>query len=78
MTQRGLRVLEENKTFFGKITNTITKLLIPTKVGINGLLILAKRNNVLKAFENYIDEENEDETNKKEILHVWSVFGINR
>ena len=35
MTQRGLRVLEENKTFFGKITNTITKLLIPTKVGIN-------------------------------------------
>ncbi len=68
MTQRGLRVLEENKTFFGKITNTITKLLIPTKVGINGLLILAKRNNVLKAFENYIDEENEDETNKKEIL----------
>ena len=68
MTQRGLRVLEENKTFFGKITNTITKILIPTKVGINGLLILAKRNNVLKAFENYIDEENEDETNKKEIL----------
>ena len=68
MTQRGLRVLEENKTFFGKITNTITKLLIPTKVGINGLLILAKRNNVLKAFENYTDEENEDETNKKEIL----------
>ena len=68
MTQRGLRVLEENKTFFGKITNTITKLLIPTKVGINGLLILAKRKNVLKAFENYTDEENEDETNKKEIL----------
>ena len=68
MTQRGLRVLEENKTFFGKITNTITKLLIPTKVGINGLLILAKRNNVLKAFENYTDEENEDETNKKERL----------
>ena len=68
MTQRGLRVLEENKTFFGKITNTITKLLIPTKVGINGLLILAKRNNVLKAFENYTDEENEEETNKKEIL----------
>ncbi len=68
MTQRGLRVLEENKTFFGKITNTITKLLIPTKVGINGLLILTKRNNVLKAFENYTDEENEDETNKKEIL----------
>lgn len=68
MAERGLRVLENNKTFFGKITNTITKLLIPTRVGINGLLILTKRNNVLKAFENYTNEDNNDETNKKEIL----------
>lgn len=68
MAERGLRVLEADKTFFGKITNTITKLLIPTKVGINGLLILTKRNNVLKSYENYVDEDNNDETNKKEIL----------
>lgn len=68
MAERGLRVLENNKTFFGKITNTITKLLIPTRVGINGLLILTKRNNVLKAFENYINEDNNDETNKKDLL----------
>lgn len=68
MAERGLRVLEADKTFFGKITNTITKLLIPTKVGINGLLILTKRNNVLKAYESYTDEENNDETNKKDIL----------
>lgn len=68
MAERSLRVLGENKTFFGKITNTITKLLIPTKVGINGLLILTKRNNVLKAYENYTNEDNHDETNKKEVL----------
>ena len=68
MAERGLRVLEADKTFFGKITNTITKILIPTRVGINGLLILTKRNNVLKAYENYTDEDNNDETNKKEIL----------
>lgn len=68
MAERGLRVLQADKNFFGKITNTITKLLIPTKVGINGLLIMAKRNNVLKAYENYIDDENNDETNKREIL----------
>ena len=55
MTQRGLRVLEADKTFFSKITNSITKLLIPTKVGINGLLISAKRNNVLKAYEKLIE-----------------------
>ena len=68
MAERGLRVLEQDKTFFGKITNTITKLLIPTRVGINGMLIHAKRNNMLKAFENYTNEENHDETNKQEIL----------
>ncbi len=68
MAERSLRVLETNTTFIGKLTNSITKLLIPTRVGINGLLILTKRNNILKAFENYIDENNNDETNKKEIL----------
>lgn len=68
MAERSLRVLQTNTTFFGKITNTLTKLLIPTKVGINGLLILAKRNNVLKAYENYTNEANNDETNKKEEL----------
>ncbi|MBO5478393.1 MAG: hypothetical protein J6A04_01545 [Clostridia bacterium] len=68
MAERGLRVLEQEKTFFGKITGTITKLLIPTKVGINGLLIHAKRSNMLKAFENYENEDNHDETNKKEVL----------
>ena len=68
MTERGLRVLPQEKTFFGKVTNTITKLLIPTKIGINGLLIYAKRSNMLKAFANYTNEENHDETNKKEML----------
>lgn len=68
MAERSLRVLETNTTFIGKLTNSITKLLIPTKVGINGLLILTKRNNILKAFENYNDENSNDETNKKEIL----------
>ncbi len=68
IAERSLKVLQTNKTFFGTITNTITKLLIPTKVGINSLLILTKRNNILKAFENYTDENNNDETNKKEEL----------
>lgn len=68
MANRSLRVLQTNKTFFGTITNTLTKLLIPTKVGLNSILILTKRNNILKAFDNYTDENNNDETNKKEIL----------
>lgn len=57
MEERSLRVYQE-KTFFSKISNTITKLLIPTKIGINGMLISIKRNNALKSFEQYRESEN--------------------
>ncbi len=61
MEERSLRITGADKTFFNKITNTLTKLLIPTKIGINGMLISMKRNNVIKAFENYkINNENYD------------------
>lgn len=68
MTEKSLRVLPAEKTFFGKITNTLTKLLIPTKIGINGMLISAKRSNLIKAYENYINEDNIEDGAKKEQL----------
>lgn len=67
MEERSLRIYQE-KTFFSKITNTITKLLIPTRIGINGMLISIKRNNALKTYEAYINRNNiEDETKKEAI-----------
>ena len=66
MEQRSLKVLDTNKTFFTKISTTISKLLIPTKVGINGLLISMKRNNVLKAYEVYTENKENDDGAKKE------------
>ena len=45
MEERSLRITGADKTFFNKITNTLTRLLIPTKIGINGMLISIKRNN---------------------------------
>ena len=45
MEERSLRITGTDKTFFNKITNTLTRLLIPTKIGINGMLISMKRNN---------------------------------
>ena len=68
MEERSLRITGADKTFFNKITKTITKMLIPTKIGINGMLISMKRNNILKAFENYISENenyDKDELEKK-------------
>ncbi|MCI9063395.1 MAG: hypothetical protein HFJ17_02165 [Clostridia bacterium] len=55
--EKSLKITGANKTFINKLTNTISKLLIPTKVGINGLLISVKRNNLLKAFDRYYDED---------------------
>ena len=61
MEERSLRITGADKTFFNKITNTLTRLLIPTKIGINGMLISIKRNNLLKAFEAFaIENENYD------------------
>ena len=68
MEERSLRIVGADKSFFNKITNTLTKILIPTKIGINGMLISIKRNSLIKAFENYNAENenyNKDELEKK-------------
>lgn len=66
MEERGLKVLEADTTFFNKITNTLSKLLTPTRVGINSILINMKRNNVLKNYEQFIQLTDNDDENKKE------------
>ena len=68
MEERSLRITGTNTNFFNKLTKTLTKLLIPTKIGINGMLITLKRNNLIKAFENYkkdTENYNVDELEKK-------------
>lgn len=67
MEERSLRVYQE-KTFFSKISNTLTKLLTPTKVGINGVLISIKRNNALKNFELYKGSEDIEDQAKLEAI----------
>ena len=68
MAERSLKVIDTNKTFFGKISNTLSKLLVPTKIGINGFVITLKRNNLLKSYENYNNLPNHIEDSKKEAL----------
>ena len=64
MEQRSLRVVETNKTFFNKISNTLSKLLVPTRIGLNSMLISIKRNSLLKAYVSYSGAQDE---NKKEL-----------
>ena len=65
MEERSLRIYDSEKTFFSKITNTINKLFIPTKIGINGMLISIKRNNILKVYDNLQSAKDQE---KKEAL----------
>lgn len=66
MEERSLRVYQQ-KTFFSKIGTTISKILIPTRIGFNGVMISVKRNNLLKAYES-LKEFNSDDLEKKEQL----------
>ena len=68
MEQKSLRVLDTNKTFFSKITSTITKMLIPTKLSLNSMMISIKRNNLIKAYTNYSLAVEENDIDKKEVL----------
>lgn len=63
MEERGLRVAKTDGAFFSKLSTTISKLLIPTKIGINGMLINMKRSSVLKNYEIY--KKNEDQTKEE-------------
>ncbi len=67
MEERSLKITGADRNFFNKITNTLTRILIPTKIGINGMLISIKRNNVIKAFENSMqqDDYGQEEKEKK-------------
>ena len=68
MEERSLRVVGTDKTFFNKLTNTLTKILIPTQIGINGMRISMKRNALIKAYEateNIGDGSKQDVIEKK-------------
>ncbi len=67
MEERSLRVYAD-KTFFTRITNTLTKVLVPTKIGINNVIISMKRNNVLKNYEAFEEMTKENNENKKEVI----------
>ena len=68
MEQRGLRVVETNKTFFSKITNSISKLLVPTRIGLNSMMISIKRNSLIKAYVSYEECPKHLSEEKKESL----------
>ena len=74
MEERSLKITGTNTTFFNKITKTITKMLIPTKIGINGMIISMKRNNLIKAFENYKKNTDDNEEIEKKYENAYTLY----
>jgi len=66
MEERSLRIYQQ-KTFFSKIGTTISKILIPTKIGFNGVMISVKRNNLLKAYEVFKEYNKENVFNNEQV-----------
>ena len=51
MEERSLKVIQPNTTFFSKISNTISRLLTPGKIGLNGMLINIPQENAADAVQ---------------------------
>ncbi len=66
MEERGLKVLSNDTTFFNKVSKTLTKLLMPTKLGINGMMINIKRSSVIKSYEQLKEVQKKDDSDKKD------------
>lgn len=78
MEQRSLRVVETDKTFFSKISSTISKILIPTRVGLNGVMISIKRNSLIKAYNNYLENNTEESLKKYEDSYALYLEAIDK
>ena len=66
--ERSLKVISKDTTFFNKVSNTLTKLLIPTRIGINGMMINIKRSTAIKSYEQLKAAESADNIEKTEQL----------
>ena len=73
MEERSLRISGANGTFFNRLSNTLTKIINPTKEGINSMLISVKRNNLLKMYEAYIKAD-DDETAEKKYEEAYTAY----
>lgn len=78
MEQRSLRVVETDKTFFSKLSSTISKILIPTRVGLNGVMISIKRNSLIKAYNTYLEKGTEENLKKYEDSYALYLEAIDK
>lgn len=73
--EKSLRVYDSKRTFFSKIGNTFTKILTPTKVGLNSILINMKRKSMIKNYKHLINcEKGKEEAFEKNFEESYSLY----
>ena len=65
--EKSLKIYDTRKTFFARLGSTVSKILTPTKVGFNNLLVNIKRNSAVKGYKNMENckEEKKENYEKK-------------
>lgn len=74
MEETSLKITGANKSFINKLSTTLSKFLIPTRIGINGMLISVKRNSMIKAFEHFCTAEDDKEECEKKYDGAYEAY----
>ena len=74
MEETSLKITGANKSFFNKLSKTFSKLWLPTKIGINGMVISVKRNSMIKAFEQYTNATDEQAIYEKKYETAYETY----
>ena len=65
--EKSIKIYDTRKTFFARLGSTVSKILTPTKVGFNNLLVNIKRNSMVKNYKNMLNckEDKKEALEKK-------------
>ena len=73
--EKRLKVYDTRRTFFSKIGSTLGKILTPTKLGFNNLLVSMKRSSMIKNYKNMINaKQGKEEVNEKKFEESYSLY----
>lgn len=73
--EKSLKVYDTRRTFFSKIESTLGKILTPTKLGFNNLLVSMKRSSMIKNYKNMINaKQGKEEVNEKKFEESYSLY----
>ena len=73
--EKSLKVYDTRRTFFSKIGSTLGKILTPTKLGFNNLLVSMKRSSMIKNYKNMINaKQGKEEVNEKKFVESYSLY----